>query len=117
MTDECGKEVDTAELIMREVEAALTSLDKGSLDELKRFHSPAAEVEQVVSACVVLTAPGGKIPKVSSMHVAIKLLCTGLLSSASAISSSCQQHVTPRAACHSLLSKLSCMLVCSANNT
>jgi dynein heavy chain len=36
---------------------------QGSLGELKSFGSPAAEVVSVVSACMVLTAPGGKVPK------------------------------------------------------
>ena len=63
--EECGRELAAAEPIIKEAEAALNSLDKGSLGELKSFGSPAAEVVQVVSACIVLTAPGGKIPKVS----------------------------------------------------
>lgn len=62
--DECTKDLAAAEPIIKEAEAALNSLDKGSLGELKSFGSPAAEVVQVVSACMVLTAPGGKIPKV-----------------------------------------------------
>ena len=53
----------------------MNSLDKGSLGELKSFGSPAAEVVQVVSACIVLTAPGGKIPKVSAKLVPIKRAC------------------------------------------
>jgi dynein heavy chain len=36
---------------------------QASLGELKSFGSPAAEVVNVVSACMVLTAPGGKVPK------------------------------------------------------
>ena len=63
--EECGRELAAAEPVIKEAEAALNSLDKGSLGELKSFGSPAAEVVQVVSACIVLTAPGGKIPKVS----------------------------------------------------
>lgn len=65
--EECGRELAAAEPIIKEAEAALNSLDKGSLGELKSFGSPAAEVVQVVSACIVLTAPGGKIPKVSTL--------------------------------------------------
>ena len=63
--EECSKDLEAAEPIIKEAEAALNSLDKGSLGELKSFGSPAAEVVQVVSACIVLTAAGGKIPKVS----------------------------------------------------
>lgn len=66
--EECTRDLAAAEPVIKEAEAALNSLDKGSLGELKSFGSPAAEVVQVVSACIVLTAPGGKIPKVSSAH-------------------------------------------------
>lgn len=62
--EECAKELGAAEPIIQQAEAALNSLDKASLGELKSFGSPAAEVVAVVSACMVLTAPGGKIPKV-----------------------------------------------------
>ena len=61
--EECSRDLEAAEPIIAEAEAALNSLDKGSLGELKSFGSPAAEVVQVVSATMVLTAPGGKIPK------------------------------------------------------
>ena len=62
--EECSRDLAAAEPVIREAEAALNSLDKASLGELKSFGSPAAEVVQVLSACMVLTAPGGKIPKV-----------------------------------------------------
>lgn len=61
--EECTKDLEAAEPVIADAEAALNSLDKASLGELKSFGSPAAEVVQVVSACMVLTAPGGKIPK------------------------------------------------------
>ena len=64
--EECERDLAAAEPIIKDAEAALNSLDKGSLGELKSFGSPAAEVVQVVSACIVLTAPGGKIPKARS---------------------------------------------------
>ena len=48
---------------MQEAEAALNSLDKASLGELKSFGSPAAEIVQVLAACMVLCASGGIIPK------------------------------------------------------
>eukprot|EP00959_Pyramimonas_sp_CCMP1952_P364995 7643144-Pyramimonas_sp.AAC.1 len=54
--------------------AALNSLDKKSLGELKSFGSPAAEVVQVASACIVLTAPGGKIPKDLSWNAGKKMM-------------------------------------------
>jgi dynein heavy chain len=43
-----------AEPIIAEAEAALNSLDKGSLGELKSFGSPAAEIVQV--SCVQCSA-------------------------------------------------------------
>lgn len=60
---ECARDLEAAEPIIKEAEAALNSLDKASLGELKSFGNPAAEIVQVFSACMVLTAPGGKIPK------------------------------------------------------
>jgi dynein heavy chain len=63
--DDCSRDLAEAEPVIKEAEAALNSLDKASLGELKSFGSPAAEVVNVVSACMVLTAPGGKILKVS----------------------------------------------------
>jgi len=47
----------------QEAEAALNSLDKASLGELKSFGSPAAEIVQVVAACMILCASSGAIPK------------------------------------------------------
>ena len=67
--DECSRDLEAAEPVIAEAEAALNSLDKASLGELKSFGSPAAEVVNVVSACMVLTAPGGKIPKVSLLQL------------------------------------------------
>ena len=60
---ECAEDLKAAEPIIQQAEAALNSLDKASLGELKSFSNPAAEVVSVVSACMVLTAPNGKIPK------------------------------------------------------
>ncbi len=75
--DECSRDLEVAEPIIAEAEAALNSLDKASLGELKSFGSPAAEVVNVVSACMVLTAPGGKIPKVKSLNMKVwALLCS-----------------------------------------
>lgn len=39
------------------------------VQELKSFVHPASEIVQVVSACMVLTASGGNIPKVSDTNV------------------------------------------------
>ena len=64
--DECAKDLAVAEPVIKEAEAALNSLDKASLGELKSFGSPAAEIVNVVAACMMLTAAGGKIPKARS---------------------------------------------------
>lgn len=48
---------------MQEAEAALNSLDKASLGELKSFGAPAAEIVQVLAACMILCSSGGNIPK------------------------------------------------------
>ena len=71
---ECAEDLKAAEPIIAQAEAALNSLDKKSLGELKSFGSPAAEVVQVASACMVLTAPGGKIPKDLSWNAAKKMM-------------------------------------------
>jgi dynein heavy chain len=72
--EECAKDLEAAEPVIAEAEAALNSLDKSSLGELKSFGSPAAEVVQVVSACMILTAPGGKIPKDTSWNACKKYM-------------------------------------------
>lgn len=71
---ECTRDLQAAEPIIAAAEAALNSLDKNSLGELKSFGSPAAEVVQVVSACMVLCAPGGKIPKDLSWNAGKKFM-------------------------------------------
>jgi dynein heavy chain, axonemal len=60
---ECAADLAVAEPVIAAAEAALNSLDKGSLGELKLFSNPSQEVVAVVSACMTLTAPGGAIPK------------------------------------------------------
>ncbi|KAK3254170.1 Dynein beta chain, flagellar outer arm [Cymbomonas tetramitiformis] len=71
---ECEQDLKAAEPVIAEAEAALNSLDKKSLGELKSFGSPAAEVVQVASACIVLTSPGGKIPKDLSWNAGKKMM-------------------------------------------
>ena len=62
--DECARDLAAAEPAVAATTAALNCLDKASLGELKSFGSPAADVAAVVSACMVLTTPKGKlIPK------------------------------------------------------
>ena len=57
-----------AEPIIQAAEAALNSLDKKSLGELKSFGSPAAEVVEVASACMVLRRPGREDPQGSLLE-------------------------------------------------
>lgn len=56
----CAADLEKAEPIIKEAEAALNSLDKASLGELKSFSKPAPDIVAVVAACMVLTAPSGK---------------------------------------------------------
>ncbi|MEW5311809.1 MAG: hypothetical protein WDW38_003494 [Sanguina aurantia] len=70
---ECESDLSAAEPVIRDAEAALNSLDKGSLGELKSFGSPAAEIVQVVAACMTLTC-GGKIPKDLSWNAGKKFM-------------------------------------------
>jgi dynein heavy chain, axonemal len=56
----CAADLEKAEPIIKEAEAALNSLDKASLGELKSFSKPAPDIVAVVAACMVLTAPVGK---------------------------------------------------------
>ncbi len=52
--EECARDLSAAEPIIKEAEAALNSLDKGSLGELKSFGSPAAEIVQVGGGSVLV---------------------------------------------------------------
>ena len=72
--DECAKDLAVAEPVIKEAEAALNSLDKASLGELKSFGSPAAEIVNVVASCMVLTAAGGRIPKARCSHASYRSL-------------------------------------------
>ena len=72
--ESCAEDLKAAEPVIAEAEAALNSLDKKSLGELKSFGSPAAEIVQVVAACMILTAPGGKIPKDLSWNAGKKFM-------------------------------------------
>lgn len=61
---ECSRDLAAAEPAVAAATAALNSLDKASLGELKSFGSPSADVAAVVAACMVLTTPKGKaVPK------------------------------------------------------
>ena len=58
--DECARDLAAAEPAVAAATAALNSLDKASLGELKSFGSPSADVADVMSACMVLTTPKGR---------------------------------------------------------
>lgn len=60
---DCAADLARAEPIIAAAEAALNSLDKSSLGELKSFSNPAPEVVAVVSACMILTASAGAMPR------------------------------------------------------
>ncbi len=70
---ECERDLADAEPIIQQAEAALDSLNKKELSELKSFGSPAAEIVQVAAACLVLTC-GGKIPKDRDWNAGKKMM-------------------------------------------
>ena len=70
----CAEDLKEAEPIIAQAEAALNSLDKKSLGELRSFNTPAPEIVSVLAACMVLTAPAGKIPKDLSWPAAKKFM-------------------------------------------
>lgn len=70
---ECERDLSEAEPIIQQAEAALDSLNKKELSELKSFGSPAAEIVQVAAACLVLTC-GGKIPKDRDWNAGKKMM-------------------------------------------
>ena len=71
---ECAADLAAAEPAVAAATAALNSLDKASLGELKSFGSPSPDVVAVVAACMVLTAPGGRLPKDTSWAAAKKFM-------------------------------------------
>jgi dynein heavy chain len=70
---QCAKDLEAAEPIIAAAEAALNSLDKASLTELKAFASPAKEIVDVLGALMVMTAKG-KLPNDRSWAQGKKLL-------------------------------------------
>uniref|UniRef100_H2YYC1 Uncharacterized protein n=1 Tax=Ciona savignyi TaxID=51511 RepID=H2YYC1_CIOSA len=60
---DCERDLAKAEPALIAAQAALDTLNKNNLTELKSFGSPPADVVNVVSAVMVLMAPGGKVPK------------------------------------------------------
>uniref|UniRef100_A0A7S0GLB7 Dynein heavy chain n=1 Tax=Micromonas pusilla TaxID=38833 RepID=A0A7S0GLB7_MICPS len=71
---ECEEDLKAAEPIIQAAEAALNSLDKKALGELKSLSTPPAGVDDVASACMILCAPKGKIPKDISWNACKKFM-------------------------------------------
>lgn len=59
----CLKDLSAAEPALAAANAALNTLNKANLTELKSFGSPSDEVKNVASAVMVLLSPAGKIAK------------------------------------------------------
>jgi dynein heavy chain len=70
---ECDKDLEAAEPIIKEAEAALDILDKKSLGELKSLSAPPAGVDDVTSACIWLMNKGKK-PGDLSWNAAKKMM-------------------------------------------
>ncbi|XP_078011950.1 dynein axonemal heavy chain 17 isoform X1 [Phascolarctos cinereus] len=66
----CETDLAKAEPALLAAQAALDTLNKNNLTELKSFGSPPDAVVNVTAAVMILTAPGGKIPKDKSWKAA-----------------------------------------------
>lgn len=71
--DQCDKDLAQAEPIIQALEAALGTLNKKDLAELKSLSSPPAGVDDVTASVMVLLG-GGKIPKDLSWNAAKKMM-------------------------------------------
>ena len=70
---ECAEDLEKAEPIIQEAEAALNSLDKKSLGELKAYSNVDKMISAVTAAVMILFAKG-KIPKDVSWNAAKKFM-------------------------------------------
>ncbi|NXJ94967.1 DYH17 protein, partial [Corythaixoides concolor] len=66
----CETDLAKAEPALVAAQEALNTLNKNNLTELKSFGTPPQAVVNVTAAVMVLTAPGGKIPKDKSWKAA-----------------------------------------------
>ncbi|KAM9001324.1 dynein axonemal heavy chain 17 [Sarcophilus harrisii] len=66
----CEIDLAKAEPALMAAQEALDTLNKNNLTELKSFGSPPDAVVNVTAAVMILTAPGGKIPKDKSWKAA-----------------------------------------------
>uniref|UniRef100_A0A672VBK3 Dynein axonemal heavy chain 17 n=1 Tax=Strigops habroptila TaxID=2489341 RepID=A0A672VBK3_STRHB len=67
---DCEEDLAKAEPALEAAQAALNTLNKKNLTELRSFGSPPSAVSNVTAAVMVLTAPGGRIPKDRSWKAA-----------------------------------------------
>ncbi|XP_073516352.1 dynein axonemal heavy chain 9 isoform X1 [Phyllobates terribilis] len=67
---DCETDLAKAEPALVAAQEALNTLNKNNLTELKSFGSPPSAVTNVTAAVMVLTAPGGKVPKDRSWKAA-----------------------------------------------
>ncbi|XP_052612854.1 LOW QUALITY PROTEIN: dynein axonemal heavy chain 9 [Peromyscus californicus insignis] len=67
---DCEEDLAKAEPALMAAQAALNTLNKTNLTELKTFGSPPLAVSNVSAAVMVLMAPGGKVPKDRSWKAA-----------------------------------------------
>ncbi|KXS10801.1 hypothetical protein M427DRAFT_103173 [Gonapodya prolifera JEL478] len=71
---QCEKDLHAAEPALAAAAAALDTLNKNNLTELKSFGSPSNEIIGVTAAVMVLLAPPGKIPKDRSWKAAKNMM-------------------------------------------
>ncbi|TNN81601.1 Dynein heavy chain 9, axonemal [Liparis tanakae] len=67
---DCEEDLAKAEPALLAAQDALNTLNKNNLTELKSFGSPVVAVTNVTAAVMVLSAPGGKVPKDRSWKAA-----------------------------------------------
>ncbi|KAM3592376.1 uncharacterized protein V6R79_017533 [Siganus canaliculatus] len=67
---DCEEDLAKAEPALIAAQHALNTLNKNNLTELKSFGSPVLAVTNVTAAVMVLSAPGGKVPKDRSWKAA-----------------------------------------------
>ncbi|KAM5274465.1 dynein axonemal heavy chain 9 isoform 2-T2 [Ctenodactylus gundi] len=67
---DCEEDLAKAEPALTAAQAALNTLNKTNLTELKSFGSPPAAVSNVSAAVMVLMAPGGRVPRDRSWKAA-----------------------------------------------
>ncbi|XP_039201063.1 dynein heavy chain 17, axonemal isoform X2 [Crotalus tigris] len=70
----CETDLAKAEPALMAAQEALDTLNKNNLTELKSFGSPPEAVVNVTAAVLILTAPGGKIPKDRSWKAAKSMM-------------------------------------------